>query len=479
MNFSNLLGIDGLIIKDFKDDKDENNKNFFIFDVELANKRRPACPKCHSLNVYSDGPRIRTIQDLPIHGKKVIFNVTIKKYNCQDCNCNYSDDISFFADDKANISNRLREALARESATGTFATTANKYDVSSTTCKMAFNIWGKLQDEKKEKVIKAPEVLGIDEAHLENVMRGVFIDSHNGIFLDIVENRKSETITNFIKSLDGYKNIKAVTMDMYVPYRKVIYDVLGKNITIIVDRFHVIQDLNKKAIQARKLIVINAGRPNLGNNANLMKMNVEDLNDKQKEELFDSFAIVPELGLLYAIKESFRTIYNCKTKQEALDCYDRWLGLIPEKIKDVNASPKDRKKDRFDPIRKFQTTVEKWKREIFNYFDYPETNAATEATNGLIKIMNRQGRGYSYNVLKHKALYGLSASSLPKQEVFTKQCNEDLPFNRYTNINIFSDRFNRVDITNNNLTPKINDILNAIKNGKLNFDFNKEDNKNE
>jgi transposase len=45
-----------------------------------------------------------------------------------------------------------------------------------------------------------------------------------------------------------------------------------------------------------------------------------------------------------------------------------------------------------------------WRHEIFNYFDQRLTNAATESLNGLAKIMNRLGRGYSFDVLRARLL---------------------------------------------------------------------------
>ena len=47
-----------------------------------------------------------------------------------------------------------------------------------------------------------------------------------------------------------------------------------------------------------------------------------------------------------------------------------------------------------------------WRPEIFNYFDTPITNAFTEALNGLAKIANRMGRGYSFEAIRAKLLFG-------------------------------------------------------------------------
>ena len=478
MGLEKLLDFDGLNIKNYKKTIDEDNKEYYAFEATSSSLRRPFCPCCGSFNVYSDGYRQRKIQDLPLHGYKVIINVTVRKYNCKDCNKTFQEDLSPFVDKSANISNRLKETIAKEAVSATFAQASFKYDVSNTTAKNVFEDWTDSLDEEKKNKIKAPEILGIDEAHLAKKMRGVFIDSHNGLLLDLTQDRNIEVVKDFIKSLDGYKNIKAVTMDMWAQYRKAVYDTIGKDVCVIVDRFHVIQDLNKKVGKARGAIIENAGNPKLSkNHSNLMKMNIENLNNDQKMELFEGFAIVPELGTLYGLKESFRSIYNCKTKEEALEYYDRWCKQIPEKIKDPTADPKKRKSDRFDYIRRFQSTVEKWKKEIFNYFDYRETNAATEAINGLLKIMNRQGKGYGFEVLRKKALYSIKATT--KEEPKPKK-SENLMMgyammhNFIGGYNMFDYDTPKPDITNGNLTPRISDILKAIEDGTINFDYDKE-----
>lgn len=51
------------------------------------------------------------------------------------------------------------------------------------------------------------------------------------------------------------------------------------------------------------------------------------------------------------------------------------------------------------------TAVENWKGPIFNYFDTRVTNAYTEALNGVMKVVNRNGRGYSFEAIRAKMLY--------------------------------------------------------------------------
>ena len=49
--------------------------------------------------------------------------------------------------------------------------------------------------------------------------------------------------------------------------------------------------------------------------------------------------------------------------------------------------------------------------DIFAYWDAPTriTNAYTESLNGLVKVANRMGRGYSYEIIRAKTLYAKQA----------------------------------------------------------------------
>nr|WP_242431941.1 transposase [Burkholderia ambifaria] len=58
--------------------------------------------------------------------------------------------------------------------------------------------------------------------------------------------------------------------------------------------------------------------------------------------------------------------------------------------------------------------------EILTYFEHPITNAYTESRNNLIRVMNRLGRGYSFEALRAKILFAEGAfkrtNSRPKFE---------------------------------------------------------------
>jgi transposase len=46
-----------------------------------------------------------------------------------------------------------------------------------------------------------------------------------------------------------------------------------------------------------------------------------------------------------------------------------------------------------------------WQPWILNYFEHPVTHAYSESLNSLIRVMNRLGRGYSFEALRAKILF--------------------------------------------------------------------------
>lgn len=46
-----------------------------------------------------------------------------------------------------------------------------------------------------------------------------------------------------------------------------------------------------------------------------------------------------------------------------------------------------------------------WTMPILNYFNHPVTNDYTESLNSLIRVMNRLGRGYSFEALRARILF--------------------------------------------------------------------------
>ena len=115
--------------------------------------------------------------------------------------------------------------------------------------------------------------------------------------------------------------------------------------------------------------------------------------------LEDMEKTMPKLKLAYDIKEDFYKIYDCKTKEKAEAAFKNWADNIPNDLPQFNDLVK---------------TVSNNYDDIFAYWDAPFsiTNAYTEGHNGLTKVANRLGRGYSFEVIRARMLYNKIARSV-------------------------------------------------------------------
>ena len=100
-----------------------------------------------------------------------------------------------------------------------------------------------------------------------------------------------------------------------------------------------------------------------------------------------------DLLAAYEHKERFYGIWDATTRLQAEAALDEWIATIPKGQKEVWS----------DLVR----AVGNWREETMTYFetDMPVTNAYTESINRLAKDKNREGRGYSFEVMRARMLY--------------------------------------------------------------------------
>jgi Transposase and inactivated derivatives len=122
-----------------------------------------------------------------------------------------------------------------------------------------------------------------------------------------------------------------------------------------------------------------------------------------------------DLGVAYELKEEFYRIWEAQSQQEALIRLKKWREHIPEQL--------------IFAFKDLLTALKNWHDEIFAYFDHPITNAYTECLNGLIRVMNRMGRGYSFDALRAKILFTEGTQKVKrlnyKQQEFSKSIASD------------------------------------------------------
>jgi transposase len=246
---------------------------------------------------------------------------------------------------------------------------------------------------------ETPNWLGIDEIHIIKP-RCVLTNIEERTVLEILPNRNKETVVGYLSHLPNRGRIEYVTMDMWKPYKDAVKTVLPKA-TIIVDKFHVVRMANQALETIRKQLrdgLSPKERRGLMHDRFILLKRHKELTEMDKITLDLWTKNHPSLGIAYELKESFFSLWDSDSR------YHVWKAMIPKELQSA-----------FEPLTK---AMENWEAEIFAYFDHRVTNAYTESLNSLIRVINRLGRGYSFEVLRAKILFteGLAKQRKPKYQ---------------------------------------------------------------
>lgn len=384
-------------------DEKTNSDNDYIITL-VPNKKEWECPVCGSIHTHIHKENTREVRDLSIQNHRVGLVIKGHRRRCSECRTTFAEEYESI-EKSSRLTNRLRDEIKRQSIIKPFRELADEYGISTPTVERIFNDYAKELEEGYQPV--APDVLGIDEVHLKKEFRGVFVDVPNRKVLEMTPNRSKKTVKAMIMSLPDKENITCVTMDMWKPYREAVYETLP-GVPVVVDRFHVIKELHKELEAVRRQLraeVRKKGKNennkideksqeesvSLKNMRYLLLTGSENLSKKQNDMLQEMLKAYPQFETPYLLKEAFRSIYDCETKEEAEKQYKEWV--------------EENKANNMDCYEGMMDMVDNWHTEIFNFFDQRCTNATTESLNNVIREVDRQARGYSFEVLRIKMIH--------------------------------------------------------------------------
>lgn len=380
--------------------------NCLMYEIEAVAKPE-CCPKCGVVGSQTAyGYKTRYIRDLPNSGMQVVLKLRARRYLCPSCGATYMQ--SYKTVDKTSMTPRLRtKIVSRVLRREPFTRIADDYGISDKTVRRAFDDWAKKHHSIT--MYSTPSVIGIDEAHIDKHFRLIITDPENKRLLDMLPNNKSETVYCYLRSLENPSAVRVATMDFAPLYAKAVKDIFPCA-TVVIDRFHVIQLVNKHMDAARKKLH-DGGivKKRLKRERTLFMANFEDLSPDAKHQLTAWFDIYPSLSRVYWAKEQFRKIYESESRVQAEILFQKWCDTVSSSIPE------------FSNLKK---VLVRRKDDILSYFDYRYTNAYTESANNIIKTIKNQGHGYSFEVLRAICLMSVNHIS-EKAYLWSSQSSED------------------------------------------------------
>ncbi|MGO9416204.1 MAG: ISL3 family transposase [Syntrophobacteraceae bacterium] len=395
---TNILHLPAFQVTEIK----ETEHDYHIYaDVAIPLQE---CIHCHARILVGFGRREQLVRDLPMHGKRVGIYVNTRRFQCRACNKTFYEPLPEM-DEKRLMTARLVKWIGKQSVKRPFAHIADEIGVDEKTAKNIFR--DHINELEKTFRFETPQWMGIDEIHIIRP-RCVISNIHNNTVVEVLPNRDKKTVIKYLSGLDGKSDVRYVAMDMWNPYKEAVYAVL-RNSTIIVDKFHVLRMANDGLEKARKSLresLTPGQRRGLMHDRFLLLKRPRDLKPEEQLLLETWTKNYPVLGEAYRLKEEFFAIYHAPDAVQAVEQYRKWQDSIPEEVY-----------PHFQPI---ITAWANWHNEILNYFSHRVTNSYSECLNGLIRVMNRLGRGYSFEALRAKILFteGVHKKAKPKFERF-------------------------------------------------------------
>lgn len=369
-------------------------ENEHDYHIDAVAKDRPErCPHCHSNNLVGFGRREQMVKDLPMHGKRVGLYVETKRFQCRSCTKTFYESLPD-VDEKRMMTSRLAVWVGKQAIKRTFASIAEDVGINEGTVRSVFRDY--INELERTVRFDTPKWMGIDEIHLIKP-RGVITNIENNTVVELLANRNKEAIIKYLSQLDGKQHIQYVTMDMWRPYKDAVEEVLPKA-NIVIDKFHVVKMANEAFEHVRKSFrgsLTPKQRRGLMHDRFILLKRESELNVKEVSLVSSWLNNYPELGEAYRLKEEFFNLYQANSKHEALLMFADWEKSVTPNVRVAFA----------DLIKAWRN----WQPYILNYFDHPVTNTYTESLNNLIRVMDKLGRGYSFEALRAKILFAEGA----------------------------------------------------------------------
>ncbi|MDS0801693.1 ISL3 family transposase [Burkholderia cenocepacia] len=360
------------------------------------------CEKCGVIGrLYKHGPKNITLRDSPIRGQHVRIEAVAKRYKCRDCGGTFIQSLGGVSP-LMRMTERCVQYIETQCLRDTFSRIAEHVGCDDKTVR---NVAGGYIDRLNyEYRPKLPEWLGIDETQIDGKLRCIITDVANRAPIDMLPDRDKPLVMAWLHQFKERGVVKGLAIDMWRPYKDAAQAVFP-GLPVVVDKFHLVRMANRAMDDIRITLAKDqekaVGRDWMRRKA-LLRMRYKNLDEQGRFNLQMWLDNEPHVATAYRLKEAFYDIYDAPSRADAAQRLDDWRKSVPPDMRKGKKS--------FMPL---LTSTRNWREEMLAYFDHPISNGYTEALNGVAKVINRAGRGYSFEVLRARLLFQKAAKRQP------------------------------------------------------------------
>ena len=392
---ASILGISNIEVEN----ADITKSNEFIITVK-STENEILCQKCGKVtSPHGHSPTIM-LRHLSIFGKKTYIQITPARGRCDNCKGNPTTTQTCSWYNKSNRQTKAyEEYLLLMLINSTISDVSTKEDMGYKAIESIVDRY--IETEIDWSKVKEIGLLGLDEISLKKGYQDyvTLITSKTKEevkILGVLKGRDKATVKAFLSSIPKHlqKTIIAICSDMYDGFINAAQEVFGDSIPVIADRYHVSKLYRKCLVSLRKreLRRLKKSLPKEEylslKPAILLLCKRKELSvtEDEKKILKPLFDVSPKIKEAYYLCLKLTTIYNChSTTDEALQSMDNWILEV--------------KRSKLTCFKDFIKSLQKYKKEICNYFINRNSSGFVEGFNNKAKVLKR--RCYGITNIQH------------------------------------------------------------------------------
>jgi len=338
------------------------------------------CPKCTRSTRKIHGRNLRYKLHCISGEKRVYIACTVRRFMCTKCRKPFTEPLPSWMNGKYRYTKFFEELTSKELVTSSFFDVSKSFGVSIHT------LLGILKRRAQEVEIPEGElILNVDEHSYRGRDLKIGIAAANKRkLLAILNDDNQTTLERYFNSWppEAKSRVLEVCIDMKQSYLSILKEIFPKA-NIVIDRFHVIKEMNRQVDELRKILQPEGGKGLRRIHRFLLLKSKDKLKSGEHEILkrtFKAFKKHPTLEGAYFVKEKVREMYDCKSKKEA----ERRLDMLLSQLEHYEVGK----------LAEMRNTLLRWKPYILNFFERRTTNAFIEGCHNRIKLIKRMSYGF-------------------------------------------------------------------------------------
>lgn len=371
--YEDLLGLSKLKLTSI-----EKSPTKFIFHC-VHTKGVSNCPVCLEPTGKINQTEMRKFRDLKISEREVWLYIQVPQFFCPTCNRYFFDNPAWVMPGKS-YTKRQSKWIFEMCEKQAFTQVAALLDMCHKTVERLFYSTAKQVINLPERYRKVCK-MGIDEIALHKGKKDyacVLTDLERGIQLDVLPNRKKETLIAHFQSLGNEfcQQIKVVSCDIWKTYINVAKECFP-NCEVVIDRFHVVKALNNVLDIQRKELRKEYKEEDCFKHLKWTLFKRSEKCDEQDIALLqNAFEKSWQLEEIYQLRNTFNAMFDIAPDQKAL-------------MKSLHSWIQHAQTLNYEPLNKFIKTLENWKAQIAAFANEKISNAVTEGLNNFLRYFKR------------------------------------------------------------------------------------------